>query len=156
MIQQTSTEGVSFNTGRDDSLIMQSWELVDLDENGQYPPHGYCGLRHGDAQYFEGRVWKWQQVGIDRFRDPVFREIPIEEWDDSLHLQGTTGDYEKYGVVDAMGKMKWRPTSESGWLGIPLEDWYGEVRVHNQEPPNIIAGSGGGAGIAQQALKGEI
>jgi len=29
---------------------MQSWEVVEVDDDGHYAPHGYCGIRHGDAQ----------------------------------------------------------------------------------------------------------
>lgn len=109
---------------------MQSFELVDLDENGDYPPHGYCGIRHGDAQYFRGRTWKWQQIG-----DGAFREIPIEEWDDDLYPKQTGDDYDLHGSVDSMGKEKMRQVRENAWHGVFLEDWDEEVHFRQMLPP---------------------
>ena len=108
--------------------VLQSFELVDVDEDGKYPPHGYCGIRHGDAQYFRGRTWKWQQVGKN-----AFREIPIEEWDDAVHALQTSPGYVRHGSVDADGKYKWQQIMENGWSGVPLEEWDDKVHVRKIE-----------------------
>ena len=115
----------SLNTSRRHP-VLQSFELVDVDEDGNYPPHGYCGIRHGDAQYFRGRTWKWQQVG-----ENVFREIPIEEWDDAVHTQRkqTSPDFVRHGSVDADGKWKLQQVLENAWSGVLLEEWDDKVHV---------------------------
>jgi hypothetical protein len=106
--------------------VLQSFELVDVDEDGNYPPHGYCGIRHGDAQFFRGRVWKWQQVG-----ENVFLEIPIEEWDDAVHTQQkqTSPDFVRHGSVDADGNWKLQQVFENAWSGVLLEEWDDKVHV---------------------------
>lgn len=110
--------------------VLQSFELVDVDKDGHYLPHGYCGIRHGDAQYFRGRTWKWQQVG-----ENAFREIPVEEWDDAVHTQQeqTSPDYVRHGSVDADGKWKWQQIMANGWSGVPLEEWDDKVHVRNTD-----------------------
>lgn len=107
---------------------MQSWEVVEVDEDGNYPPHGYCGIRHGDAQYFRGRTWKWQQIG-----DRAFREVPIEEWDDALYPK-LEGAYDMHGAVGEDGKSKWQQVAADAWTGVPLEEWDDEVNARNTEP----------------------
>lgn len=118
----------SLRRGVSGAPIMQSFELVELDEEGKYPPHGYCGLRHGDAQFFRGRAWKWQQIG-----KAMFREVPLEEWDDEVHVRRTEGDYDMHGAVEASGKFKWQQISESGWRGVELEEWDDEVHLRGTE-----------------------
>ncbi|KAM0706363.1 hypothetical protein Q7P35_005689 [Cladosporium inversicolor] len=113
--------------------VLQSFELVNVDEDGHYPPHGYCGIRHGDAQYFRGQTWKWQQVGRK-----AFREIPIEEWDDDVHAPQTSQDYERHGSVDANGEFKWQQIMEQGWSGVRLEEWDDEVHVRKTERLPVI------------------
>ncbi|GAB7329702.1 hypothetical protein MBLNU13_g01435t1 [Cladosporium sp. NU13] len=108
--------------------VLQSFELVNVDKDGNYPPHGYCGIRHGDAQYFRGRTWKWQQVGRN-----AFREIPIEEWDDGVHTRQTSRDYVRHGTVDADGKYKWQQVLENAWSSVPLEEWDEKVHVRKTE-----------------------
>lgn len=137
LIAQLHNGGQLLNDGMRNAPVMQSFELVNVDENGKYPPHGYCGLRHGDAQFFRGRTWKWQQVGIDRSRGPVFQEVPLEEWDDALHPRLTSSDYMKHGTVDSTGKTKWRQTSKTSWSGMPLESW-DEQRDTRNEDPNFL------------------
>lgn len=107
--------------------IMQSFELVELDSKGHYPPHGYCGIRHGDAQFFRGRTWKWQQIG-----ENTFREIPIEDWDDALHVQQTSDDYDMHGSVDSMGEVKMQQVAAGAWLGVPLGEWDEDVHVRKE------------------------
>lgn len=104
--------------------VLQSFELVYVDKDGKYPPHGYCGIRHGDAQHFRGQTWKWQQVG-----ENAFREIPIEEWDDGVHTRQTSPEYVRHGSVDADGKYKWQQILENAWSGVPLEEWDDKVHV---------------------------
>lgn len=106
--------------------VLQSFELVDLDDEGNYPPHGYCGLRHGDAQYFRGRTWKWQQIG-----KRAFREVPLEDWDEVLHVKQTSTKYDWHGAVDAKGEFKWQQVMEQGWRGVQLEEWDDGVHVRN-------------------------
>ena len=113
--------------------VLQSFELVEVDEDGYYPPHGYCGIRHGDAQYFRGRTWKWQQVGWD-----AFREIPIEEWDDAVHVRQISRDYDRHGSVDSKGEYKWQQVLEQGWSGVRLEEWDDEVHVRKTERLPVI------------------
>jgi hypothetical protein len=116
--------------------VMQSFEVVALDANGSYEPHGYCGLRHGDAAFFRGRTWKWRQVGRHaRWRDgePVFREVPFEEWDDDVHSRLEGPEYERHGVVDFMGKFKWEQYARGKWGSVPLEMWDDDVNVRNDE-----------------------
>ncbi|KAI6824735.1 hypothetical protein KC367_g6926 [Hortaea werneckii] len=110
--------------------ILQSFEIVRLDAEGNYPPHGYCGIRHGDAQSFRGRNWKWQQIAKH-----LFREIPIEDWDDNLHqpLDGT--DYDPHGAVSSDGKHKQHQISDQFWLHIPLEEWDDQVHIKNSRLP---------------------
>ncbi|KAI7349057.1 hypothetical protein KC354_g13367 [Hortaea werneckii] len=114
-----------------DNSILQSFEIVRLDAEGNYPPHGYCGIRHGDAQSFRGRNWKWQQIA-----KRWFREIPIEDWDDDLHqpLDGT--DYDWHGAVPSNGKYKQHQISDYSWKHIPLEEWDDQVHIENsgQDP----------------------
>lgn len=110
-----------------DDRLIQSYELVDVDEHGVYAPHGYCGLRHGDAQRFRGRDWKWQQIG-----DGTFREVPIEEWNDEVHLKVTGDDYVFHGSVDSDGKTKMQQLSKHAWTGVGLEEWDDEVNARNE------------------------
>ncbi|KAI7549354.1 hypothetical protein KC331_g3847 [Hortaea werneckii] len=114
-----------------DNSILQSFEIVRLDAEGNYPPHGYCGIRHGDAQSFRGRNWKWQQIA-----KRWFREIPIEDWDDDLHqpLDGT--DYDWHGAVPSNGKYKQHQISDYSWKHSPLEEWDDQVHIKNsgQDP----------------------
>ena len=113
--------------------VLQSFELVEVDEDGYYPPHGYCGIRHGDAQYFRGRTWKWQQVGWD-----AFREIPIEEWDDAVHTRQTSRNYDRHGSVDSKGEYKWQQVLEHSWSGVRLEEWDDQVHVRKTERLPVI------------------
>ncbi|RMY66450.1 hypothetical protein D0863_08414 [Hortaea werneckii] len=115
-----------------DNSILQSFEIVRLDAEGYYPPHGYCGIRHGDAQSFRGRNWKWQQIAKHSFR-----EIPIEDWDDDLHqpLDGT--DYDPHGAVPSNGRYKKHQISDYSWKHIPLEEWDDQVHIKNSGWPMI-------------------
>ena len=120
LISQTPAEGwmfLSLNTSMSKPLL-QSFELVDVNEDGTYVPHGYCGLRHGDAQYFRERAWKWQQIGRH-----AFREIPIEDWDDAVHVRRTAREYDRHGAVDAKGEFKWQQVKDQGWRGVRLGEW---------------------------------
>lgn len=110
-----------------DARLIQSYELVDVDERGVYAPHGYCGIRHGDAAHFRDRDWKWQQIG-----DSTFREVPIEEWDDEVHLKVTGHDYVLHGSVDSGGKEKLQQLSKHTWMGVELEEWNDEVNVRDE------------------------
>jgi len=115
--------------------LMQSFEVVELDSEGRYPPHGDCGLRHGDAQFIRGRTWKWQQIGKDaRSREPVFKEIPYEEWDDAVHMRLEGSGYSRHGAVDSMRTMKWEQYALGKWGGVPLEMWDEDMNVCNSEP----------------------
>jgi hypothetical protein len=137
LIHQISSGGALTSPGglRDPTYsLMQSFEVVALDENGFYEPHGYCGLRHGDAAYFRGRAWKWRQIGRHaRSRERVFREVPFEEWDDDVHSKVEGAAYERHGAVDFMGKVKWEQYARGKWGGVPLEMWDEEVNVRNEE-----------------------
>lgn len=106
--------------------MLQSFEIVRLDDNGDYPSHGYCGLRHGDVAFFRDRHWKWQQIGSG-----AFREVPIEEWEDGRFPLGTGFEYERHEKVDQDGKRKWYQRSEGVWLVVPLEEW--DEGVHGLE-----------------------
>lgn len=127
----TGTDGFQRLThGEDgDASTMQSWEVVEPDDDGNYAPYGYCGLRHGDAQFFRERVWKWQQIGKD-----AFREVPIEDWDDEIYPRLTGTDYDMHGSVDAKGKQKMQQVSQSGWIGVLLEEWDDDMHVRNTDP----------------------
>ena len=97
---------------------LQSFELVEVDEDEHYAPHGYCGIRHGDAAFFRGRMWKWQQIGL------MFQELPIEEWSDEMFPRQTTrASMGLHGLVTSDGKIKYRQISKQGFIGIPLEEW---------------------------------
>lgn len=141
LIGQVSNGGMMV-AGYKQHSLMQSWEVVSLDEDGNYPPHGYCGIRHGDAQFFRGRTWRWQQIGISRAREPVFREIPIEEWDDALYPRETTTKYTRHGAVNSDGKTKWWQHSETAWSGVPLERWDDQVNILNDEIMSIMDAEG--------------
>ncbi|KAI7475723.1 hypothetical protein KC351_g9893 [Hortaea werneckii] len=107
---------------------LQSFELVEVDEDEHYAPHGYCGIRHGDAAYFRGRMWKWQQVG------EMFREVPIEEWSDELFPPQTTGaPVGMHGLVTNDGKYKYRQMFKHGFAGIPLEEWDDAVHFKDEK-----------------------
>ncbi|KAI6812049.1 hypothetical protein KC340_g17033 [Hortaea werneckii] len=112
--------------------ILQSFEIVRLDAEGNYPPHGYCGIRHGDAQSFRGRNWKWQQIAKHSFR-----EIPIEDWDDDLHQPSNGTDYDRHGAVPSNGRYKQHQVSDQFWLNIPLEEWDDQVHIKNSGLPMI-------------------
>ncbi|TKA31489.1 hypothetical protein B0A50_02336 [Salinomyces thailandicus] len=114
---------------RTNHSVLQSFEIVRVDEHGDYEPHGYCGIRHGDAQFFRGRIWKWQQVGPSSFR-----EVPIEEWADEKFPRMTGIGHPMHGTVDASGKTKMQQVSEFVWIGVPLEEWDDEVHVRNDKP----------------------
>jgi hypothetical protein len=114
--------------------LMQSFEVVALDANGFYEPHGYCGLRHGDAAFFRGRAWKWWQIGRHaRSREALFKEVPFEDWDDAVHSRLEGAEYERHGAVDSMGKFKWEQYARGKWGGVPLERWDEDVNVRNDE-----------------------
>lgn len=138
LIHQLSNGGALMSSGlRDPAPLMQSFEVVTVNEDGKYEPDGYCGIRHGDAQFFRGRTWKWQQIGKDRYGDPVFREIPLEDWDDTMHPQQNATDYTRHGSVDHTGKIKQEQYAEGKWGGIPLEMWDESLHVCNNEPYDI-------------------
>jgi hypothetical protein len=138
LIHQLSNGGAMMSSGiRDAAPLMQSFEVVNVGEDGKYEPYGYCGIRHGDAQYFRGRAWRWQQIGKDRYGDPAFREVPIEEWDDALHTRQESSDYIRHGAADSMGKIKWEQYAEGKWGGIPLELWDENIHLRNDKPYDI-------------------
>ncbi|KAI7331253.1 hypothetical protein KC315_g5225 [Hortaea werneckii] len=125
--------GLDFSTGRPvkyDKSVLQSFEVVRLDSDGNYPPHGYCGIRHGDAQSFRGRNWKWQQISKG-----VYREVPIEDWDDDVHQPLDDVDYEPHGAVFSDGKDKLHQVSDQFWLNVPLEEWDDQVHIKNSRLP---------------------
>ena len=129
LLSQTSNGFQMLSRGIESTVSpMQSWELVELDKDGHYPPHGYCGIRHGDAQYFRKRTWKWQQIGYT-----AFREVPVEEWDDALYPK-LDGDYDMHGSVGKDGKFKWQQVAADAWSGVPLEEWDDEMNARNTEP----------------------
>ena len=113
--------------------VLQSFELVDVDGDGTYAPHGYCGIRHGDAQYFRGQTWRWQQIGSN-----AFREIPIKEWDDAVHVRQTSREYDWHGSVDAKGEIKWQQIMDNGWSGVKLEEWDDEVNARRSGTVPVI------------------
>merc|ERR1712072_261745 len=108
--------------------ILQSFEIVRLDAEGNYPPHGYCGIRHGDAQSFRGRNWKWQQISKN-----VYREVPIEDWDDDVHQPLDDVDYDMHGAVFSDGKNKLHQISDQLKVNVPLEEWDDQVHIKNFE-----------------------
>ena len=113
---------------------LQSFELVEVDEDEHYAPHGYCGIRHGDADFFRGRMWKWQQIGS------MFQEVPIEEWSDQMFPRQTTrASMGLHGLVTSDGKIKYRQISKQGFIGIPLEEWDDEV--HFKDDSDLLADS---------------
>ncbi|GAB7362338.1 hypothetical protein MBLNU230_g2353t1 [Neophaeotheca triangularis] len=112
--------------------VLQSFEVVRLDENGHYGPHGYCGLRHGDAAFFRGQHWKWQQIG-----DGAFREVPMQEWDDNEFPRRSGADYDWHGKVDSDGKTKLRQIMKQFWVGVPLEEWDDDVHVRGEDELNL-------------------
>ncbi|RMZ19158.1 hypothetical protein D0859_16849 [Hortaea werneckii] len=126
----TETDHVVGEDDDEGDASLASFEIVRLDAEGNYPPHGYCGIRHGDAQSFRGRNWKWQQIAKH-----LFREIPIEDWDDNLHqpLDGT--DYDPHGAVSSDGKHKQHQISDQFWLHISLEEWDDQVHIKNSRLP---------------------
>ncbi|KAI6843655.1 hypothetical protein KC332_g8824 [Hortaea werneckii] len=113
---------------RYDKSVLQSFEIVRLDSDGKYPPHGYCGIRHGDAQSFRSRNWKWQQISKG-----VYHEIPIEDWDDDVHQPLDDIDYDRHGAVFSDGKKKLHQLSDQAWINIPLEEWDDQVHIKNSE-----------------------
>ncbi|KAI6845760.1 hypothetical protein KC332_g1706 [Hortaea werneckii] len=107
---------------------LQSFELVEVDEDEHYAPHGYCGIRHGDAAYFRGRMWKWQQVG------GMFREVPIEEWSDDLFPPQTTrAPMSMHGLVTSDGKIKYRQVFKQGFRGVALEEWDDDLHFKDEK-----------------------
>ncbi|KAI7153681.1 hypothetical protein KC349_g8197 [Hortaea werneckii] len=125
--------GLDFRSGRIvkyDKSILQSFEIVRLDSDGNYPPHGYCGIRHGDAQSFRDRNWKWQQISKN-----VYREVPIEDWDDDIHQPLDDIDYDLHGAVFSDGKNKLHQVSDQIQVNIPLEEWDDQVHVKNSRLP---------------------
>ncbi|RMY59271.1 hypothetical protein D0863_11994 [Hortaea werneckii] len=121
--------GLDFRSGRlvkYDKSVLQSFEIVRLDSDGNYPPHGYCGIRHGDAQSFRGRNWKWQQISKN-----VYREVPIEDWDDDVHQPLDDVDYDMHGAVFSDGKNKLHQISDQLQVNVPVEEWDDQVHIKN-------------------------
>ncbi|KAF2087826.1 hypothetical protein K490DRAFT_65106 [Saccharata proteae CBS 121410] len=116
--------------------VMQSFEVVELDDEGRAPGYGYCGVRHGDAKYVNGRTVKFQQVAKGWFLD-----VPVEEWDESVHMKIEDGevrmDAVRHGWVMQYGMGELRKVHKMGrdmWSYVLLEDWDDEKYVESDEP----------------------
>ncbi|RMY93547.1 hypothetical protein D0861_01844 [Hortaea werneckii] len=105
----------SNHVGDYDNSILRSFEIVRLDAEGNYPPYGYCGIRHGDSQSFRGRNWRWQQI--------------------AMPSNGT--DYDRHGAVPSNGRYKQHQISDHSWKHIPLEEWDDQVHINNSWLPMI-------------------
>ena len=109
--------------------VLGSYDVVRPDRFGRVEADGYCGVRHGQVVEMRGRSWRWWQVGSF-----YYVEVPVEEWDDAVHVPDTESRVKRHGYVEQDGKLKWWQIQADMFKGVPVEEWDDEVHVKNEEP----------------------